>query len=305
MAMKTPALVSAVVLMIALPWGLYFRERARPRLVTAAAPVEEARHVAPGPPAAPASRTPAPSMPDPRPMPKSLDLEGLARQAAAEEQARIDAFESKLAELEAAALQGDSLLHQGLAEAVVALLEPLLESFPRLELRLIEARDLEHRATVVNLRMALLVNQAKLAILAVRPASEEKVHQDIRLRNKVSDLGRRLGEISGVPVPARRTLAGRPSSTQPERSDRAVTEGRLSNIRIDLRFADQATLGDAVAFLREVSGVNMVIRGAGTELRPVALELRDVTVDTILRHLAQQAGVAWEIDDCGVVLIGP
>ncbi len=82
---------------------------------------------------------------------------------------------------------------------------------------------------------------------------------------------------------------------------RTETLDKLRSIRITVSFKD-GSMQDIVAYLREISGLNMVLLGTPEERETkVSIELKDAICEALLDYMTKEAGYTWEVDRFGIV----
>jgi len=78
---------------------------------------------------------------------------------------------------------------------------------------------------------------------------------------------------------------------------------KIDTMRIDCAFTS-ARLEEVVDYLREFTGLNIVVRGAESA-GSMTFNLRDVMLGAVLDHVSEAAGLSWKVDRFGIVTLSP
>jgi hypothetical protein len=114
-------------------------------------------------------------------------------------------------------------------------------------------------------------------------------------------------EIRPTPANTARTDDGHSGPLSPVEATeiaRDIVDTKLQSMRVTFEFAGRP-LDEAVAFLREMSGLNIVMRGVDPQATLVTISLKDVTMDGVLEHLTAAAGLTWTVDRFGILTLSP
>jgi hypothetical protein len=223
---------------------------------------------------------------------------------AQQEKERLAEFEKKLGAAEKGLSESRGLLDDGKVGDAANRAEDLLRSFPKLKLAVLEAAALEHRALLARARLREVALLAQIRLLKQKPEPqdaagvEERAEIEIRLHNRLRETLRELEELTlRGPQPKKDAtveLGGGEPSLQKETLD------KLKSIRITINM-DAAPLSTAVSYIREITGLKMVVVGKADA--PVSLQLQDVPCEAALEYMVKLAGAKLEVDRFGIIQV--
>jgi hypothetical protein len=223
--------------------------------------------------------------------------------SALQEKERVAEFEKKLSEAEKGLAEIKALAGAGKIKESVERGESILQSFPHLKIAILDPSPLQQRATVLRLRIRELVLKGQIALLREKPApgdaagETERAEVQIRLMNTLREILRQLEELAKGPKPA--DLGGTDDSL------RAATLGKLRSIRVTIDMSD-GSLTDVVKYLREISGLNMVLDGPKERREAkLTIQLQDAVLEGMMDLMTKLADYRWEIDRFGIILFTP
>jgi hypothetical protein len=240
-----------------------------------------------------------------------LDLFGLALRAAANEADRIERFEKELSRLESLLGLAEQLRAGKRWEELASLLEKAKKELPRIELAILDPEPLERRCKQLRARMYAYLSEAHLALLNALPSAspeeqEARECERIKLANQAREFKRQIQEFDSLPVPTpgpRRELISEVGSGR-DPLERDVVSEKIRSMKISCDFSASA-LADVVGFIKEMSGLNIVIRSSESRACPVSLTLRDSQLEAVLDHVAASSGLRWELDRFGIITLLP
>jgi hypothetical protein len=226
--------------------------------------------------------------------------------AAVEEKERLEQFEKKLAEADRAYAEANALLKIDKIKDACERAESALNAFPYLKLAILDPMELRHRSSVLRYRLREVALTAKIGLLKQQPEPgdatglAERAEVEVKLINQLRECKRSL-EVLAAEGPQRRKhpiveLGGA------QLDPRAEVIDRLRAIRMTIDSQD-GSLKDTVKYLREISGLNMVLMEGNPP--PITLHLQDAIMEGVLDHLAKLAGYTWEVDRFGIISFSP
>jgi hypothetical protein len=235
---------------------------------------------------------------------KDPELRKQVLRTAVQEKERLVEFEKKLAEAEKGFEDAKALNAAGKVGDAVKRAEDVLIAFPKLKLVVLDPYELKHRSSLLWNRVRELVLTGQLALLREKPdpndaATAERAATEIRLVNTLREVKRQL-EVLALrgPQPRKETATELGDKDPTLRND---TLDKIRSIRITIDF-ENGSMKDIAAYLREISGLNMVLEGAGEQQgTKLSLKLSDVTMEALLDHLTRNAGYTWEVDRFGIL----
>jgi len=128
---------------------------------------------------------------------------------------------------------------------------------------------------------------------------EQRTAIEIRLMNDLREAKRQqevLKDDGPKPRKDASTVLGADDPTL-----RKNTLDKVRSIRMTVSMAD-GSVKDIVNYLREISGLNMVLEGTNEQREAkLNLELQDVTMDALLDHFTKLAGYTWDVDRFGIL----
>ena len=306
--------VPLVAGMIALPWVLYVREVRREVAVPPPAPSEAVLPEAPAPPARPASAGPgddARRQGRERLANDPVDLVGLALELAAEEEARIRAYETSLTRMADQLALAESYRIAGRWTELADLAEAAIRGRPVIKLVLLDPAWLQKRAIRLICRLSILLREAQLALLDSTPPTspqEEDTRTQLRLKwaNESREYARQIEELELRPMPSRSPRSPDPPNTWDPGAlsiEQESATRRIDTMRMTCDFTS-ARFEEVVDYLRKATGLNIVVRGAETA-GSVTIQLRDVMLGGLLDQVSSAAGLSWKVDRFGIVTLAP
>jgi hypothetical protein len=227
--------------------------------------------------------------------------------AALQEKERLVEFEKKLAKAEEGLAEAKKLLADKQAQAAAELAESTLGSFPYLKLAVIDAPETAYRSTVLKLRLREAALTAQLQLLKETPVPEGQAEQrtavEVRVINQLRECLRSLEETTRRgPQPRKEMKADLGGA---EYGLRAEALDKLRSIRLTVSMTE-APLIDVVAYLREITGLNIVLEGTKENRQaPVTIELQDAICEGVVEHVTKLARYSWEVDRFGIIVFNP
>ncbi len=228
---------------------------------------------------------------------------------ALEEKARLAEFEKKVAEAEKGFAEAKALYDAGKIKEAADRGGALGSSFPYLKVVVLDPIQTRYDSGLLRLRIREFTLIAQHKLLLDKPAPEdpvgvqERAEVEIRLINTLREIKRQIEElIARGPQPRKEPVGELGGTAFTLKTD---TLDKIRSIRITIDMAETPFI-EVVKYLREISGLNMVV-GGPKALREanVALKLSDTILEALMDNLSKIAGYTWEVDRFGIVLFMP
>ena len=232
------------------------------------------------------------------------ELRRQVHRVALQEKERLAEFEKKLAEAERGLAEARALLDAGKVRDAAARAEDLLGDFPKVRLAVMDSSAVDHRASLARLRLREIALTGQIQLLKEKPEPEDgaavqaRAEVEIRLYNRLRETRRQQEALKAEGPRPKKDPVVEVGGAEP--TLHGETLEKLRSIKVTLSFQN-APMETTIKYLREITGLNMVVMAAGDVL--VNLELQDATCEAALEYLTKLAGAKWDVDRFGIIVI--